>query len=129
MGDEQTELPALSGVKMKLPADLGADGRRLFAWLDEIADIAAAEPLVVELCRIADRLGEVRAKLSSQGVTVTGARGRPAKNPLCDVELKLSGQYAKLWRALGLADKTPDDSRRSVGRPPGGGGTGGWWQP
>lgn len=104
------------------PADLKPDGEgaRLWAWLaSEVEGIEQLAPLVTELCRIGDRLQEVRAKLSSQGLMVSGARGRSAKNPLCDLEIKLSCQFSKIWKTLGLADK-PAEERRPVGRPPAG---------
>ena len=96
------------------------DGRQLWAWLcAQCEGIEDCRPLATELCRIADRLQEVRAKITSQGLMVSGARGRSAKNPLIDMEVKLSKQYQTLWRSLGLSDKTPDENadRRPVGRP------------
>jgi len=93
------------------------EGRRLWAWLHENCEgIDSCAPLVMELCRIADRLQEIREKIAAQGLSVSGARGRTAKNPLIDVEIKLSKQYQVLWRSLGLADK-PEEERRSVDRP------------
>ncbi|MGA2155471.1 MAG: hypothetical protein ABSH37_13735 [Bryobacteraceae bacterium] len=94
------------------------EGRRLWDWLHAECDgIEALRPLVLELCRTADRLQEVRVKIAAQGLSVSAARGRSAKNPLLDVELKLSKQFAALWRGLGLSDK-PEGERRPVGRPP-----------
>jgi len=95
------------------------EGRRLWTWLyAECEGIDSCRPLVLELCRISDRLQEVREKIATQGLSVSGARGRTAKNPLIDVEVKLSKQFQVLWRSLGLADK-PEEERRPVGRPPG----------
>jgi hypothetical protein len=109
----ETHFDLLDGLKPD------GEGRRLWAWLHESCEgIDSCRPLVMEACRIADRLQEVRQKLDTQGLCVSGARGRTAKNPLCDVEVKLSGQFQKLWRSLGLADK-PEEERRPVGRPPG----------
>jgi len=91
-----------------LPAGIRPDGEGAKLWLWLMSAVEGADscmPLVVELCRIADRLEEVRAKLALQGLTVSGVRGRSAKNGLLDVELKLSGQFAKIWKTLGLADK------------------------
>lgn len=101
------------------PTDLKPDGegQRLWAWLhSECEGIESCRPLVAELCRIADRLQDVRAKLASQGLSVAGARGRSARNPMLDVEVKLSKQFQVLWRSLGLSDK-PEEERRPVGRP------------
>ena len=99
---------------------LGGEGRQLWAWLvTQAENIEDCRPLATELCRICDRLAAVRAKITEQGLMVSGARGRSAKNPLIDIEVKLSKQYQTLWRALGLSDKPPDDTPpRPVGRPP-----------
>lgn len=95
----------------------GGDGERLLAWLRaEIAGVDDAMPLVVELCRTADQLELVRGKISAQGVSVSGPRGRAMANPLLATEVKLVAAYDKLWRSLGLADSQPED-RRPVGRP------------
>ena len=106
------------------PEDLKPDGagRQLWTWLcGEFENIESCRPLAEELTRIADRLAEVRQKIAAQGLTVSAARGRSAKNPLLDMELKLSKQYTVLWRSLGLSDKAPDDTPvRPVGRPPAG---------
>ena len=109
-----------------IPEDLKSEGRALWVWLDaECENIERCRPLAHELCRIADRLQEVRSKIASQGLVVSGARGRSTRNTLLDTELKLAGAYQKFWRQLGLSDKTPDDDpvqeRRPVGRPPAGG--------
>jgi hypothetical protein len=105
-----------------IPEDLRADGdgRKLWAWLCLQCDgIESCRPLAVELCRVADRLQEVRAKIESQGLTVSGARGRSSKNSLLDVEIKLQKSYQTIWKGLGLSDKPPDDEpTRPVGRPP-----------
>ena len=87
-------------------------GRKLRTWLEENCDnIADAAPAVAELCEMTNRLHEVRDAIAQEGVTIGGK-----KHPLLDVEIKLSGQWVKLWRALGLADK-PDGTKRPVGRP------------
>jgi hypothetical protein len=96
-------------------------GAELWQWLEaEVEEIERARPLALELCRIAQRLSDIRAKLAVQGLTVAGVRGRSVRNPLMDSELRLSAQYAKLWRALGLSVAAPGDATkpaRPVGRP------------
>jgi hypothetical protein len=95
----------------------GGDGEALLKWLTtEIAGVDECAPLVHELARVADRLQEVRAKISSQGISVGGPRGRSMANPLLQIETKLIASFDKLWRSLGLADQPPED-RRPVGRP------------
>jgi hypothetical protein len=103
-----------------IPAGLtpGGEGQQLWVWLRAECDesLEACRPLAIELCRIADRLQEVREKIRSQGLSVSAARGRSTRNPLIDTEIKLSKQYQVLWRGLGLSDK-PEEERRPVGRP------------
>jgi hypothetical protein len=99
-------------LKTKPPADLKRPGRDLWAWVEAEYDLTGSEPLVAELCRVCDRLAEVRAAIAEEGVGADGKR-----NPLLDSEMKLSGQFGKLWRTLGMADK-PEAAKRPVGRPP-----------
>ena len=112
---------------MEIPEDLKKDGAgaALWTWLcGECTELAACAPLALELCLVCERLHEIRSKIASQGLLVSGVRGRSAKNPLIDLELKASKQFQLLWRSLGLADRnaeTPDGPRRPVGRPPAGG--------
>lgn len=101
-------------AKPKTPSGLGPDGRKLWAWIAAEFSVDGTEPLVTEICRVADRLAEVRKAIGEQGVG--GADGK--RNPLLDSEMKLSGQFGKLWRTLGLADQSPA-AKRPVGRPPG----------
>ena len=107
----ETDFGLLDGLKPD------GEGRRLWAWLHESCEgIDSCQPLVMELCKMSDRLAEVRQKIAAQGLSVSGARGRTAKNPLLDMEVKLSKQFQVLWRSLGLAD-APQEERRPVGRP------------
>jgi hypothetical protein len=102
-------------TQIKTPPNLKQAGKTLWGWLNEIAesdDLEAVRPAAVELCQITDRLAEVRGQIAIDGVLVNAR-----KNSLLDVEIKLSGQLAKLWRVLGLADGA-EASRRPVGRPP-----------
>jgi hypothetical protein len=96
----------------KPPADLKKPGRDLWRWIADEFTVEDSLPLVAELCRVADRLAEVRASIAEDGVGDSEKR-----NPLLDSEMKLSGQLGKLWRVLGLADK-PEPMKRPVGRPP-----------
>ena len=100
------------------PKDLKPEGEgiRLWQWLHaECENIAECEPLVIEICRIADRLEQVRSKIAAGGLWITGSK----KSPMLDVEIKLSSQFNKLWKQLGLSDK-PQAEKRPVGRPPAG---------
>jgi hypothetical protein len=98
-------------TQTKPPADLKRPGRELWRWIEGEYSLQGAEPLVSELCRVCDRLAQVREAIAAEGVGEGGKR-----NPLLDSEMKLSGQFSKLWRVLGLADK-PEAAKRPVGRP------------
>ncbi len=95
-------------------------GMALWAWLlTQTDDIDGCRPLALEACILAQRLSEVRAKLATSGLLISGPRGRSVKNPLIDTELRLAQQFVRTWRALGLSDAPPsDEPRRGPGRPP-----------
>lgn len=112
----------LDGEFMKTPDEFKPEsaGAQLWQWLEgEFEGLESCRPLALELCRISQRLSDVREKIAVQGLTVSGVRGRSVRNPLLDTEMKLASLVAKMWRALGLADKTPDDLPASrVGKSP-----------
>lgn len=97
----------------KPPSDLRAPGKKLWNELGASFDFTDAEPLVGELCRIQDRLCEVRAQLAKDGLQVGGKA-----HPLLGIEVKLSGQFRNLWRMAGFADPAPME-KRGPGRPVG----------
>jgi len=89
----------------------GPAGAKLWRWLENQYDLAGVEPLAVELARLADRLGDLRAEIARDGVMIEGK-----KHPCVDLELKTSAAFARAWRLLGLSD---DAERLGKGRPPG----------
>jgi hypothetical protein len=101
-----------------VPKDLGPSGRALWRWVTQQGDISGTEPLVAELCRLQDRLAELRALLAKDGAVLRES-GRIRKHPAADLEPKISGQFRQAWKLLGLADPPPAE-RRPVGRPPAG---------
>lgn len=103
---------------MKPPKDLGTAGKALWRWCVQQGDVSGTEPLLGELCRLADRLTELRALLAKDGAIIREA-GRIRKHPASDLEPKISGQFQKVWKLIGLADPPPAE-RRPVGRPPAG---------
>jgi P27 family predicted phage terminase small subunit len=96
------------------PNDLQAAGRQLWRRISSEFEVRGTEDLLQELCRLADRLAEVRSVLKAEGLVV-GVGDKQRRHPLADLEPKLSAQYQKVWRLLGLADS--DQPRRPVGRP------------
>lgn len=103
------------------PKGLGADGRALWKRIHQIADCEdGAEQVLLRLCRVADRLAEVAAILDRDGLVSSGGAGKLArKHPLVDLEVKLYGQFAALWRLAGLAREDVPAGLREPGRPRG----------
>jgi hypothetical protein len=98
----------------KPPNDLRAAGKRLWNDLGNVFVFDDSAPLVAELCRIADRLAEVRETLTKEGLIDEDGK----KHPLADLEPKLSAQLQKLWKLAGFSDPEPKE-KRGAGRPVG----------
>jgi hypothetical protein len=92
-----------------LESQLGPEGKQLLRWLrDHCAGLDTCRPLVMEMCAISDRLGELRAAHES---------GEPDFK-MVNAETKLSARYLAIWRVLGL-DQDSTVERRRPGRPAG----------
>lgn len=89
------------------PQTLGPEGRALWKWTTSHFEVAGCEPLLTELCSIADRLAEIRSAM----------KGTKLDTRLVNAEVKLMGQFQRAWKLLGLADS--EQPRRRVGRPAG----------
>jgi hypothetical protein len=74
-------------------APLGYEGQKLFDWAQQNFEAQGVEPLLHELCVLADRLSEIRQALKK------GLDGR-----LVNAEVKVCSQFTKTWKLLGLAD-------------------------
>jgi hypothetical protein len=98
---------------MRAPSDLKKPGRHLWRWVTTNFHTTGVEPLLSELCHVADRLSEVRGVLAQEGVLPASGKGK--QHALVNAEVKLSGQFMRLWRTVGLADETKVSS--PVGRP------------
>ena len=96
---------------LKPPRNLKKPGRNLWKTICRDYEVEPGAELVLgEICRIWDRLHEVRARLAAEGLTLTegeGARQRIRKHPLLDSEPKLVASFVKCWKAAGLADTPP----------------------
>jgi hypothetical protein len=93
---------------MKRPNDLKTDGRELWDQLTDDYDICGLEHLVAELCRLADRLAEIRHRMD-------GAKTSSEYAQLCGSEAKCMGSYARLVRLLGIPN-APAPNRRPTCR-------------
>jgi len=88
------------GDETKPPHGLGKAGQKLWRHVASNYDLMGNEPVLEELCRVTDRLAEVRERIAKDGLI--DSKGR--KHPLAELEPKLSGQFRMLWRLLGLGD-------------------------
>jgi hypothetical protein len=111
LNDESITIPNTTPAN-EPPAGLGEAGRKDWVWLHANVDnVDCVYPLAVELCRSADRLAQIRARIEATGLTPGGKR-----NPLLAEEARVQKQYVLIWRSLGLADRDPE-TKRPVGRP------------
>lgn len=98
------------------PEDLGEAGRGL--WLD-VVESFEMEPhdltMLGEACRISDRLGELRAVVARDGVTVESPQGMKGHPALVESRQQAIAQ-ARLITALRLPDE--DDQPRKPHRGP-----------
>lgn len=84
---------------LRAPPDLRPAGKRLWRELTSNFAFDRGETAgLAELCRIGDRLAEVRETLAREGLVGTDGK----RHPLADLEPKLSGQFRMLWRTLRL---------------------------
>jgi hypothetical protein len=91
-------------------AGLGPAGLRLWRWatsLCETSETRACEPLLLEMCKTADRLSVVRAAIAAQSTPDTR---------LINCEVKLQTRFTACWKMLGLSDPA---EKPKVGRPAG----------
>ncbi len=79
---------------MKAPSDLKSEGRRIWKQITTDYDTRGNEPILHELARTADRLAEIRQRM-------TGADAATFLK-LTNAEVKVSGTFARCWRLLGL---------------------------
>lgn len=89
------------------PGGLETEGARLWGWLGENFDMAGAEPMCTELCRLADRLASIRKEIATA----------PNDMRLVAAEMKTTAAFARAWKSLGLSD--PNEKRNRPGRPAG----------
>jgi hypothetical protein len=91
---------------MPRPKTLQTEGRKLWNWTVRRFNTEGLEPLLGELCQLADRLGAVRSELH-----------KTLDPRLIAAEVKLIAQYTRAWKLLGLADS--DVAKGRPGRPVG----------
>jgi len=95
--------PYHQGMGTRPPAGFGRSGRKL--WRDLTADfgLAAHETVIlVQVCRVADRLDQIQAELDGAPLTVKGSTGQPRAHPLLGEQRAQMRVLESLSRALSI---------------------------
>ena len=100
-------------MSTRAPAGLGKAGRAL--WRDINAEFGLAPheaAILVQCCRVVDRLDAIEAELSGAPLTVTGSTGQPRAHPLL-AEWRMQARVLEsLSRALSIPLPAEDVGRR-----------------
>jgi hypothetical protein len=98
----------------RAPKGLGATGRRF--WRETLAEFGLApheQVILVQCCRVADRLDVIEAELAAAGsLTVTGSTGQPKAHPLLAEWRAQARVLESLSRALSIPLPSEDVGRR-----------------
>src|SRR5258706_11830823 len=87
----------------RAPAGLGPSGRAL--WRGILADYGLApheRVILMQCCRVADRLDAIEAELGSADLVVTGSTGQPKSHPLLAEWRAQARVLESLSRALSI---------------------------
>src|SRR5882724_8683262 len=97
----------------RAPSGLGASGRALWRDINAEFGLAAHErSILVQCCRVVDRLDAIEAELSDGPLLVTGSTGQPRANPLL-AEWRMQARVLEsLSRALSIPLPGEDVGRR-----------------
>lgn len=96
----------------RAPSGLGKAGRAL--WRETNAEYGLAPheaAILVQVCRIVDRLDAIEAELSGGELTVLGSTGQPRANPLLAEWRHQARVLESLSRALSIPLPTEDVGR------------------
>ena len=73
---------------------------RLWKKYAEMAADSGHYDLLIELCRLDDRLGDIRKEIQENGITCITTKGRALVHPLLAAEATFSAMYSRLLRVL-----------------------------
>lgn len=91
------------------PEDLSAQSKEFFLHVIATGPYdAPARALLIEFCRVRDRLARCRLELVESGFTFNDKHKQPRMHPLVKHELALTNEYGKLFRLLGWDQAPPD---------------------
>lgn len=97
----------------RAPSGLGASGRALWREINRDYGLAAHEAAVlVQCCRVVDRLDQIEAELSGVPLTVEGSTGQPKAHPLLQEQRAQMRVLESLSRALSIPLPCEEVGRR-----------------
>jgi hypothetical protein len=97
----------------RAPSGLGKAGRGLWREVNAEFGLAAHEAaILVQCCRIIDRLDAIEAELAGQPLTVAGSTGQPRAHPLLAEWRHQARVLESLSRALSIPLPTEEVGRR-----------------
>lgn len=98
---------------MKMPAELGKEGRAL--WRDVVAKIEFFDPREVlalrQACQLEDDLGRLRRQLETSELVVKGSTGQPVESPLLGSIRQAVALQARLLASIAIEAGAADRSR------------------
>ena len=100
-------------MSQRYPAGFGRSGRRLWREVNAEFGLAPHErAILVQCCRVVDRMDAIEAELAAAPLTVPGSTGQPKAHPLL-AEWRLQARVLEsLSRALSIPLPDEDVGRR-----------------
>lgn len=90
---------------VKVPADLQADGRDLWAkTLVEYEMSANEKAVLLQACRTLDMIGTMQRRVKRDGIVTTGSMGQVVAHPLVGELRQYRALFSQLIRTLDLPD-------------------------
>ena len=97
----------------RAPAGLGKAGRALWREVNDVYGLAPHESaILVQCCRVVDRLDQIEGELSAAPLTVLGSTGQPRAHPLLAEWRHQARVLESLSRALSIPLPGEDVGRR-----------------
>lgn len=100
-------------MSTRYPPGLGRSGRAL--WRDVNAEFGLSpheSAILVQVCRVVDRLDAIEAELAGEPLTVKGSTGQPRAHPLLAEQRMQCRVLESLSRALSIPLPGEDVGRR-----------------
>lgn len=92
------------------PVDLGARGAAYWTAIQQEHELdASSTEVLVELCRLLDRLESLQEVIARDGVTSSGSTGQLVVHPALLESRQMQAQLPRLVSALGLPPTVEDE--------------------